>query len=289
MKKLLVIFSFLCTASFAEPINIVVTSTPGGNIDILARTIAKEIQDVGYENVIFNQGGANGDIAYNQVMNKPNNSILVGALHNFMMSHVLSSRENFHTQNMKIIGPVVEPSFAFISGMKGFVSFEEMIQYAKNNILPCGVPGSTGIELLRMNREYGTKFDPIQYKGSPQVKLDVLNNELKCAFDAVGSYTQENENKTVKVLAETRNTIKDVPTIKNLFKNYKYEVWLGIAIPNNSKLLQDKKLMDLLTNISKNGRILEYASARNLFILTPEPDINNHIQQLTNRYKNLIK
>jgi hypothetical protein len=279
----------LYSSVFAQPITIVVTSTPGGNVDLFARAVSKELNYIGYENVVINQAGANGDIAYNQVMSKPNNSIMVGALHNMMLSHVISNRENFHVKNMKIIGPLMEPPFAFVTGTKGFNSFNEMIQYAKKNPLPCGVPGSTGVELLKINNEYGTKFEPVQYRGTVQVKMDVLSNTLKCSFDGLGGYVQEQEAKTVKVLAATKPIIKGIIPIKSVLNNYKYEVWFGIAIPNNSKLIEDEKLMIVLTNITKNDRIIEFASTHTLFALTPEPDINNHIQQLTNRYKNLIK
>ena len=109
MKKFLILLllSFNC---YSEPINIFVTSTPGGGIDLFAREVGKILTESGYENVIINQGGAGGDIAYNSTMSKENNSILVGALQNFAFSHVINKRENFHIKKMKIIAPVVEPT-----------------------------------------------------------------------------------------------------------------------------------------------------------------------------------
>ena len=288
MKKLLLVLSMVCSAAFAEPITLVATSTPGGNIDLFTRAVAKELSDNGYETVVINQAGAAGDIAYNQVMSKQH-SIMVGAIHNYVFSHVTANRENFHAKNMKIIGPTVEAPFAFVSGTKGFTTLEEMIQYAKNNPLPCGSPSASGVELLRINHEYGTKFEPVQYRGTAQVKLDILNNSLKCAFDGLGGYIQEQETKTVRVLASTKPIIKDIPTIRTTLKAYKYESWYGIGIPNDSKLLQDAKVMGLLTNITKNDKIIEFAGNHTLVVMSPELDINNHIQQLTLRYKNLLK
>ena len=288
MKKLLLVLSMFCSASFAEPITLVATSTPGGNIDLFTRAIAKELTDNGYETAVINQSGANGDIAYNQVMSKQN-SIMVGALHNMVLSHVISNRENFHVKNMKIIAPTMEPPFAFVTGTKGFSSMAEMIQYAKNNPLPCGAPSATGVELIRINHEYDTKFEPVPYRGMSQIKMDLLNNSLKCAFDGMGGYLQEHESKTIKILASTKSFVKDVPTIKETLRIYKYENWYGIGIPNDSKLLQDTKMMNILTNITKNDRIIEFAANHTLSVATPELDINNHIQQLTLRYKNLLK
>ena len=285
MKKLLLVLSLFCSVVFADPIIIFSTAPAGGNIDGVARVLNKELNDNGYDSSVITQSGANGDIAYNQTMTRPN-SIMVGALHNIGLSHVLSERENFHVKTMKLIGPIIEFPFGFISGTKGFTSFEEMIQYAKINPLPCGTPGATVIELQRINQLYGTKFESVPYRGAAQMKMDLLNNELKCGFDGVGVFMQEYTNKTVKFLA-VNNPVKDVPLIKNTLKNYKYEAWSVIGIPNNSKLLEDEKFMNILTKITKNDRMISFASSRDLHISTPDNDINERVVRWSNQYMNL--
>jgi tripartite-type tricarboxylate transporter receptor subunit TctC len=283
MKKLFffLLLSFNC---YSEPINLFVTSTAGGNIDLFAREVSRELINQGYNNVILNQGGANGDIAYNSTMSKYNNSILIGAHHNFVISHAVSNRENLHTKTMTIIAPIVEPNFIFITNKKGFNSIDDMIEYAKKEILPCGVPGSTTLEIKRINEVYGTKFEPVIYKGSPQIKMDILGETLTCAFDGFSIYKQEYEMNSLKILASTKN-IKNIPLLKNTLKDYSYTAWFGIGIPKDSKLLNDRKLMDVLINIHKNNNLKNFCIENDLVLSKPEKNISTHMIETTEYYK----
>jgi len=289
MKKFLILLllSFNC---YSEPINIFVTSTPGGGIDLFAREVGKILTESGYENVIINQGGAGGDIAYNSTMSKENNSILVGALQNFAFSHVINKRENFHIKTMKIIAPVVEPTFVFLTNKSGFNSFSDMIQYAKNNITPCGVPGGgIPLELEKINYEYGTKFEAIVYKGSNQVKMDLLSKVLNCAFDGYTAYSQDYKLGSIKVLAASKNNI-GTPIIRDTLKrNYTYYAWWGIGIPNGSKLLNDDKFMNIMVNLYKNDIIKSFVTQHDLTLDKPNPNINTHITEISDTYKKFIK
>lgn len=291
MKKLLMMI-LLCVGISTnvlanEQVNFVMPVLAGGNVDAFARAISKVLLDNDIENNILYHPGANGDIAYNQVASKPDTSILVAPMHVFVLSHVSQNRDNFHTKNMKIIGPIVETPFAFITSSNGFESFNEMIKYAKMNELPCGASGAASAELIRINKQYGTKFQPVPYKGTAQLKTDLMGGHIKCGYDGAGAYAQEHDVKSLKYLASNINVIRGVPNIDTILPQYKFEMWFGIAIMNDSKLLKNEKLINTIMKINSNKEYTEKLSQHNLYPTNISNKANDKVDRLTNHYKSV--
>ena len=88
MKKLFLTLLLTATTAFAAPVNIVISVTPGGAIDLTGRTLSKILSDNGIDNIVTYKPGADGDIAYNYVMAERDNVILAGAAANFVFSHL---------------------------------------------------------------------------------------------------------------------------------------------------------------------------------------------------------
>lgn len=277
----------VCNLSFADTINIVMPTAAGGNVDVFARALSKVLTDSDIENVIMYNPGANGDIAYNQTMNRSESSMLIAPINVSVFSHIVQNRENFHTKNMKIFAPMVETPFAFVTSSNGFKSFSEMVAYAKVNELPCGVSGANSIEILRINKQYKTNFLPITYKGTSQIKTDLLGGHIKCAYDGAGAYSQDNETGSVKYLASNLNSLKNVPNIDTVLSHYKFQMWFAVAIPNDSKLLKNDKLINTLLTINSNKEYTDKLSQHNLYPTTTSNKINDNIEKLSNQYRNV--
>lgn len=286
MKRLLIALLF-CSSAFAEPINIIMPVLAGGNVDVFARALSKVLTESDIDNITMYHPGANGDIAYSQVANKFDTSILIAPMHVFVLSHVSQNRDNFHTKNMKIIGPMVETPFVFVTSANGFNSFSEMIKYAKTNELLCGTSGAASIELLRINKEYNTKFQPVPYKGTAQLKTDLLGGHIKCGYDGAGAYAQEHDAKSLKYLASNMSVIKGVPHIDTVLPQYKFQMWFGIAIMNDSKLLKNEKLMNAITKINLNKDYIEKLSQHNLYAANISNKINDKVEKLTEHYRSV--
>lgn len=295
MKKVLAVMLF-CLVEVVQastPITIVVPVAPGGAIDLTSRTLSKILSDNDIENIVVNQPGANGDIAYHRVMNEKNNVILAGAAATFIFSSVVAKRENPYVNSMTFIAPVVKTPMAFITNRDyGFKDFETMVATAKFRVVPCGVSNAHGMsELSRINKEYNTKFEPVGYKGSGPISIDLAGNHLNCAYDSIGTHVQRHENGTLKILADS-HPVKGlkVPLISSVLPNYTFENWYGFAIPHNSNLLQDKKLMDIMYNFSSYTKQLTPMINTGGFILEkPNKDINDVIKKQTQLYLNLNK
>jgi len=291
MKKLLTILLLsISSISYAvEPINIVVPVSPGGNIDVFARTLSKTLQDNNIPNVLLYQTGASGDIAHNFTINKKNNTILIGSFGNFVLSHVFQNRDNFYATSMTVIAPIAEVPPGFMTNAKGFSNFKQLIEYAKVSILPCGVSSANALELLKINKEYNTNFEPVQYRGTAQVKLDLLSNTIKCGYDGAGAYMQEHQTSSLKVLATVREISPKIPLVSSILPKYTFTSWIGAAIPNDSNLLGNKELLVILRNFGKYEQVSEKLNASGILLTKPDNNINSKMLYQTNLYKAYVR
>ena len=291
MKKLLTILLLtISSISFAvEPINIVVPVSPGGNVDMFARTLSKTLQDSNIPNVLIYQTGASGDIALNYTLNKKNNTILLGGFGNFVLSHVFQNRDNFHATSMTIISPIVEVPPAFLTSNTGFTTLKQLVDYAKVSPLPCGVSSANTLELLKINKEYGTNFEPVQYRGTAQLKLDLLSNNIKCGYDGTGAYMQEHKGQYLKILATVREISPEIPLISSVLPKYNFISWIGVAIPEDSNLLDNKELLFVLHNFGKYEQAIEKLKANAILLAKPDNNINTKMIAQTKLYKAYIK
>jgi tripartite-type tricarboxylate transporter receptor subunit TctC len=290
MKQLLLALLLSASTVFAAPVNIVISVTPGGAIDLTGRTLSKILSDNNIDNIVTYKPGADGDIAYNYTMAEHDNVILVGAAANFVFSHVVQKRDNFHSTTMTIIAPVAKTSMAFITGPKGFATFKDMIASAKTTPLPCGVSNAHGtVELTRINKLYETKFEPVPYKGSGPVAQDLGGDNLRCAYDSVATHIPRHEAGQLKILAVTHSIKIQVPLASTVLPGYTFENWYGFAIPNGSNLLADHRLMDIIQNFSKHTNETKPMVDQGFIMEKPLKNINeiNYLQ--TREYRKLVQ
>ena len=293
MKRLLLLLLFVTTTAFASPVNIVISVTPGGAIDLTGRTLSKILSDNGIDNIVTDKPGADGDIAYNYVMVERDNVILAGAAANFVFSHVVQNRDNFHSTTMTIIAPVAKTPMAFLTGPKGFATFNSMIASAKTTQLPCGVSNAHGtVELTRINKMYGTKFEPVPYKGSGPVAQDLGGNNLRCAYDSVASHIPRHEAGQLRILAVTHKTKITAPLASTALPGYAFENWYGFAIPNGSNLLANQRLLDIMQNFGQYTEQVKPMVDQGFILEKPTKNINeiNYLQTRNYRiYRKMVQ
>lgn len=289
MKKVLSIVLF-CLAGLTHatpPISIVVPVAPGGAIDLTARTLSKILTENGVDNVVVNQPGANGDIAYNHVLKEKDNVILAGAVATFVFSSVVEKRDNPYVRTMTFVAPVVKTATGFVTNPNGYVDFKSMIVSSRTTPLPCGVSNAHGTaELIRINKEYGTKFEPVGYKGSGPVAVDLGGNHLTCAYDSIGSHVPRHQAGQLRILSTThRVTDLDVPIVSTVLPNYAFDNWYGFAIPNGGNVLENKKVISIMTNFSSYQDAVKGMVQSGFILEKPNKNIGQLIDAQTKSYQ----
>lgn len=294
MKKiimcLLATLTTIASAQSIKPIEIVNPYPPGGAADMNARVLSKVLSLHGYTNIVTYYPGADGDIGYKHAMSKKDNVIMIGAHANLIFSHVVQRRSNHHADTLVLIGPTTKSAQGFITSMKGFKSYKDLVDTAKLKELPCGVGSSAGTaELLRLNQEYKTKFVPVVYKGTGPLVNDLAGDHIQCALETLASHYPRHEGNQVKILSSSFANKINVPLVNTQLPVEKLESWYAFAIPKNGNLLQDEKLIKVLKELTSNKDIMQELVDQGYVAATIDPKLNDFIRRQSDYYNSLMK
>ena len=299
MKKIIcIIMAILLPFGFsiaATPINIILPVTPGGPMNQMALSLSQSLTDNQISSVITFHPGGDGIISYNNALKEKDNVILITAISFTVFSNVLAKRESLYTKNMSLIAPVIRTSMGFMISNKfskdaKISNIEELVEYAKTRPVLCGVSASHGkFELTHMNQNYRTKFEYVPYKGSAEYRTNLIGGQLDCAFDSIGSQIPFHNNKDFKILATATTTSGlDVPSISTALPGYAFDNWFGFAIPNDSNLLSDKKLIEILQNFYKSEYLKPMVKNLGIEPAKSNKNINQEIESSIKKYETMI-
>jgi hypothetical protein len=104
--------------------------------------------------------------------------------------------------------------------------------------------------MLKLNRELGTKFEPVHFKSAPEGMAAVMGGHVDCYFANVGDMTSTVRNKELKAIAimypERSKFLPDVPTLKEAVGS-EVTSWSGRGIGAAKGIDKEKldKLIDL--------------------------------------------
>ena len=292
MKKLLLILCsalHFCIAS-AAPVNILIPVPPGGAFTKLGLSLSEYLTENGVENIVTYHPGANGEIGFAEALRLKDNVIFGVSVSYAVVNPVVTEKVATYSDALELVAPLVSVPLGFLSSNKNFKTLPELVSYAKANPLPCAVSAPYGfVELTEINAKYGTRFEPIYYKGNTQIRVDLAEGSLKCGYDSLGSHVPLHEAKRINILS-TAKAIKDldVPLTNTVFKEVgKANNWFGFGIPKNSNLLKDEKLMALIKAFSKSKKLEEIYSLPGYAPETPDPNINKTMEKQTALYRQI--
>lgn len=274
--------------AYSQTVEIATPNVAGGAVDITARAISKAFTDAGIDNIVTYHPGGNGDIALRHVLQKRDNVVLVASAATFVFSNITTKRDHsIYAKEMKLVGPTVTNPMAFLSSDRS-KTIQDLIAQAKVESIPCGTSNAHGeIELRNINKQFGTKFEPVPHKGTGQLIPNIVGGHLTCAYDQIAPYAKLQDK--VKFLATSKPWKNDVVTLDTILPGYSYETWYAAAIPNGSNLLKDSKVSTILATWTKD-RSLVQPLLDTSFMLTPATaDLNERAERETKKYIEALK
>lgn len=231
-----------------QPINIVVPFPPGGLTDVLARRMAKDMQEALKQNVVVeNRAGASGQIGTQYVANAAPDgyTLLVSATHHAINPALKSNLPYDPYKSFTDIALLgTTPNLLLVNPDKIKVKdFKEFVEYSKKQ--KDGVPfastsigGSTHLsgELLKMMT--GLPLVHVPYRGTTPALADLLGGQVPAAFldiSAVLPHLKEGKLQALGLTSKERLTVvPDVPTLdEEGVKGYEATTWIGFYGPAN--------------------------------------------------------
>ena len=227
----------------AQPLTIVVPSTAGGIIDVVARTLGTRMTgDLKQNVVVDNKPGGNGHIGASLVARaRPDGYTLLCAAGSTLVSGIT---RNLNYEPMKELVPVARlvtsAVFLVVGADSPFKTVQDLIAAAK--IKPGSVffgsssaGNSTHIGAEMLNTLAGMSATHVPYKGSVPALQDLVGGRIHFMLDTRPSITPLIQAGKLRMIAvSSRQRVKDfpnVPTIGETVPGYEIEGWIGIFAP----------------------------------------------------------
>ena len=211
-----------------RPIRLIVAFPPGGNVDVFARLLARQVEtQIGQQIVVDNRaGGANGIVGYDIVAKAPADGYtLLSAAFAFVVNPALYDKLPYDTE--KDFTPITNfvLGLGYVLTVNGGVpaqSVRELIALAKNANEPLRY-SSAGIsngqhlaaELFRLKA--GIPLLHVPYKGGGPALTAVVSGETQLSFPSPIPVAPHVKSGRVRALGFTGGTrvslLPDVPTI----------------------------------------------------------------------------
>ena len=250
MRLLLLAFALLIAGTAtAQPypsrtVRIVVPATPGGAIDLIARTLAEKMTtSLGQAVVVENKPGASNNLGTDFVAKSPPdgyNLVIVASSH--ATNKWLFKQMPFDP--IKDFEPVVYthvvPLLLAVHPSVGAKTVPELVGWIKANpdkaIYASSGPGSSlhmAAELFMSMTK--TKMQHVPYKGSSAAHPDLLAGRTAMIFDTVTAIRGHVKSGGVRGIAVTTakrsSAMPELPTIAESLPGYDASTWGGILAP----------------------------------------------------------
>jgi len=231
----------------SRPVHWVVTATPAGTADILARLMGQWLSErLGQAFIIENRPGGASNIGTEAVVRAPADgyTLLLAATGN-AINAMLYDKLNFSL--LRDIAPVAGlirgPFVMVVKPSSPAKTVPEFIAYAKANPGKINfASGGTGFathiagEMFKMMT--GVNMVHVPYRGQASAMTDLLGGQVQVMFDPVVSsitHIRAGELRPLAVTTSTRSgVLPDVPTVGDFVPGYDASIWFGVGAPRDT-------------------------------------------------------
>jgi tripartite-type tricarboxylate transporter receptor subunit TctC len=208
-----------------RPIKLVVGSSAGSSIDLVARTFSQYLSGrLGKPVVVENRPGANGEIGTSSVArSKPDGYTLLLMPNNSLLVQ-LAGKSRYDV--LADFAPVAisgrSPWMLSVTKTSPFRSIKDVVDYGRREpgkltyvSIGGGIPDLIGKAL---SESASVELRPIPYPSTSDAKSDVMTGRVNLWFTAVATALALHESGQIRVLAVSGNTppeaLKNVPTMR---------------------------------------------------------------------------
>lgn len=258
----------------AKPVRIIVPLAPGGNVDIVARTLAQQLTDsMGQQIIVENRPGASSLVGTQLVAKAPPDGYTLLAVANTFAT-VPSIITNPGYDPLKDFSAItltcLVPQVLVVNPALPVKSVKELIALAKARpgqlTYATSGPGGTGHMATELfSRQVGVKMLHVPYKGNAQAIIDVIGGQVMLMFDQVSTsdpYIKSGKLRPLAVSSLTRSPLfPDLPTIDEAgAKGFEDITFNGLVAPAGTP-------REILLRINEEvGKVVRAPALRNRFI-----------------------
>ena len=224
-----------------RPITLIVPYPAGGPSDVLTRILAERMKTaLGQPIIVENVAGAGGSLGVGRVARSAPDGYTLAIGHN--QTHVINGASmNLPYDVVKDFEPVSliadTPQWVISRKTLPANDVKELIAWLKANKATAGsvgVGGPTDLSALSFQKQTGTQFQFVPYRGGAPLIQDLLANQIDIAFGQAANYlgqVRQGQLKAFAVLSKQRWwAAPDVPTmdeagVPGLYASFWHGLW----------------------------------------------------------------
>ena len=244
---------------------------PGGESDLSARhqQVVLQKKCPAIDTIIQYKAGAGGGLMWSQMNQLPGDGLnVVGVNLPHIVFQPIEGEVQYKTAD---ITPVFwfhfTPDALVVPEASPYKTFAEFIAAAKKapgkmNLGGSGLNSANHASHERLNAQFGIKSTYVPYKGTGDMSLAVVGNQI----DGAVTYTAFAINNKTKVRAlavamEKRHPLlPDVPTFRELGVDWVDGAYRGIGVPKSTPVAERKRLSDLWASLNNDPEMKELAA-----------------------------
>jgi tripartite-type tricarboxylate transporter receptor subunit TctC len=232
----------------SRPVTLIVPFPAGGATDVLARFLAERMRgSLGQPIVIENVTGAAGTIGVGRAVRSPADgyTVQIGtSTTNVMTGALYSLQFDLMADLEPIIQIASEPMM--IVGKKDFPAgnLKELIAWLKANPnkASVGIPGVGGtghLTGLAFQKETGTTFQFVPYRGNAPALQDLVAGQIDLQMEPASNFYAQVKAGAIKPFAMTSKTrngaAPDIPTAEEAgLPGFVASLWYGVWVPKGT-------------------------------------------------------
>jgi tripartite-type tricarboxylate transporter receptor subunit TctC len=226
-----------------KPIRLIVSFAPGGQGDILARTLGPKVVETFRQSVLVdNRPGGGGTIAYETLVRaNPDGYTMILAASGYATSAALYKLSYDPMNDVTPIALIGESGFVVaLQPSTPVTSVKELIAYdkanpGKLNYGSSGTGGATHLATELFNQMAGSRITHVPYKGMILALNDLLGGQIQVIFGNLSNVIPQTKSNRVRAIAMTTakrsSALPDIPTVAETVPGYEAELWYAVLGP----------------------------------------------------------
>ena len=245
-----------------KPIRLIVSFAPGGQGDILARTLAPKLGDsFGQQVLVDNRPGGGGTIAYETAVRANPDGytmILVPGGYAANAAHYKTSYDPVNDVTLNSSVPV--------AGVKELISYDKA-NPGKLNYGSSGTGGGAHLSTELFNQMAGIKMTHVPYKGSVVALNDLISGQIQIVFANLPTVIQHMKSNRLRGIAVTSakryGAVPDIPAVAETVAGYEAVGWYAVlgpkALPKdviarwNDEINRSLQMLDVKERLAIDG------------------------------------
>jgi tripartite-type tricarboxylate transporter receptor subunit TctC len=269
-----------------QTIRLLVPYPAGGGTDVVARIVAKFLQERLHQTIIVeNRGGANGAIGLQALKQSPPDGYTIEMTSDTPLTVNPWMYKNLPYDPLHDFIPVTTvirlPSMLAVHPSLAVKNVAELIKLAKEKpgsltFASAGVGNFSHLEAELFALQAGIKLVHVPYKGTGPSSLGMIGGEVNMGFNNVSTllpYVKSGKLVALAVLEPKRlPELPDVPAIAETIPGFEMAPWLGIIVPlGTPKAIVDRLTKETLAVMADPAAVKQFTDQQ-LVVMTLEGD-----------------